>query len=357
MYKSLDLTFFEGSTSQQLLYIGNNMTGKSEGNKEKGNSKNRTYYSEVLARARCEPHNATPQEFDWFCMGNYQFIRTLSVRNLICELAIRTDLGIVANTKSGHGIITKILFDEIYTDITSGRPNISTRFLSDMSRPEIIKLSEDLNNDLKHERTPVRELNVQDIYDCYEALLAGDGDTYSLAQLHSQHPCCSLNKIVSEDKTKTLLTELQTRGVEFIYLSVDPSYSDLQLIDSFKKVLNDVRNKNHLLTESEEKEHVLSKHKLLSIEHAKIIPLMDLVIWQVKNKKALDLRQIYNLLESNSLDARAVDTDYHLGNFITRVLEPFEQILNEGKLTPLLNTFRLKIVSYEKSLREASEGF
>ncbi|CQI89180.1 Uncharacterised protein [Yersinia rohdei] len=333
------------------------MTDKKKGNKDKINGKNRTYYSEVLARARCEPHNATAEEFGWFHMENYQFIQKLSVRDLICELTIRADLGIVANTRSDHGMITKELFDEIYADITSGKPNISVRFLSDTSRPEIIKLAEDLHIDLKYERTAVRELNVQDIYDCHEALIAGDGDTFSLAQLHSQHPCCCLSKKLPEDRTKTLLTELQSPDVEFIYLSVDPTYSDLQLIDSFKKTLKNIRDKNNLLTVSEEKEHVLSNHKLHSIERAKIMPLMDLIIWQVMNKKALDLRQIFNLLKGNDLDARAVNTDYHPGNFITCVLEPFEQILNEGKFASLINTFRLKTNDYDKTLRKAIDEF
>lgn len=328
---------------------------KSKGSNEGKSDKGRTYYSQVLANAHCEPYEATTEDFSWFCMKNYQFIRNLSLRNIICELAIRTDLGIVANTKNDHGIITKPLFDEIYADITSGKPSISARFSSDISRPELIKLAEDFNNNVENKKTPIRELNAQDIYDCHDALSAGDGETYSLSQLNSPHPCCCINKTLPENKTEVLLTELQSSDVELVYLSVDPSYSDRQLIDSFKQTLKCLREKNHLLTVNEDKAYVLSKNKFLSIGSASIIPLMDLVIWQVNNKKALGVRQIYNLLKSYKIDARAADTLYNSGNFVQSVLELFEQIIDKGRFTILLNTLRLKTSSYEKSFRDAGE--
>lgn len=251
-----------------------------------------TYYSQVLSRAQCVKYKGNPEEFNWFKRENYQFVNEMPFSALVRELVMRINLGIVANTDSDCDVITTDLFRKLYAKITEGQPVISDYFISEKERPEIIYPKPDAGLAarefiLSEDPVPVRELSIRDINECYNAISVADRPTFSVTEDFT-HPCY-LGFTRKEDVgLDTLLTTLQeqNRGIEQIYLSVNPYCSESEILSSFQEILGHYR-----------KHKILSYTKILNIRLHQTLPLMDLVIWQTKNKKALPLWQIYNLLE------------------------------------------------------------
>lgn len=315
-----------------------------------------TYYSQVLSRAQCVKYKGNPEEFNWFKRENYQFVNKMPFSALVRELVIRINLGIVANTDSDYDVITTDLFWKLYAKITDGQPVMSDYFISDKENPEIIYPKPDAGSAarefiLSEDPVPVRELSIRDINECYNAISVADKPTFSVTE-DCTHPCY-LGFTKKEDVgLDTLLTTLQeqNRGIEQIYLSVNPYCSESEILSSFQDILSHYR-----------KNKILSYTKILNIRLHQTLPLMDLVIWQTKNKKALPLWQIYNLLEGLPVDLAQKNTEFNSRTFSNTVLKTFENVLDQGTFAQLLDTLREKNDGYNLSLSKVqsngSSGF
>lgn len=305
-----------------------------------------TYYSQVLSRAQCVKYKGNPEEFNWFKIKNYQVVNEMPFSALVRELVIRINLGIVANTDSDYDVITTDLFRKLYTKITEGQPVISDYFISDKENPEIIYPTPDAGSAarefiLSEDPVPVRELSIRDINECYDAISVADKPTFSVTEDFT-HPCY-LGFTRKEDVgLDTLLTTLQeqNRGIEQIYLSVNPYCSESEILSSFQEILTRYR-----------KHKMLSDGKILKIRVHKTLPLMDLVIWQIKNKKQLPSWQIYNLLEGLPVDLAQKNTDFDSRVFANTVLKTFESVLGQGTFLPLLDALREKKDGYNLNLK------
>lgn len=187
---------------------------------------------------------------------------------------------------------------------------------------------------------PVREMSIRDIDVCYDALSYGDkkkkGGTednryYTLEE--SLHPChLGVSKSLLDPDTP--LTDVQrnpfSRGIEQIYLTVDPSFTESQIIAAFKEILASINTRHGIFTSSEEQQSKLRKKTMYDIHAYHIIPLIDLVLWQIQNRKRFPLRMVYNLLKNKSLNASASTTGYSETNFKNANLKTFDLIMNQG---------------------------
>lgn len=305
-----------------------------------------TYYSQVLSRAQCVTYEGKPEELNWFKIKNYDFVNAMPFSKLIRELIARVNLGIVANTDSEYGIVTTDLFRELYAKITEGQPVISDYFISDKENPEIIYPKPDVGSEtrefiLSEDPVPVRELSIRDINECYDAISVADKPTFSVTE-DCTHPCY-LGFTKKEDVgLDTLLTTLQeqNRGIEQIYLSVNPYCSKSEILSSFQEILTRYR-----------KHKMLSDGKIQNIRVHKTLPLMDLVIWQIKNKKQLPSWQIYNLLKGLPVDLAQKNTEFNSRTFSNTVLKTFESVLGQGTFIPLLDALREKKDGYNLNLK------
>lgn len=315
----------------------------------------KSYYGQVLSRAKCRAYNASDEDVSWFDIKNYQYINKLPFNKLIIELIARVDSTNAAHTDGDYGIISKSLFDEIYSAIISGRPAINDHFISDNNDPHVISLTDKrkkedelavwgvrewITSSQHGSRIPVRELNVRDILGCYHAV-SSTGMTTLPVYADTSHPCYT-GFIKKEDiSSETTLTDIQFkhRGIDQLFLSVDLSFSETQLIAAFKKTLEELRQQKKL-----------TERKILDIKLHKMLPLMDLIIWQIKERKQLPLRQIYNLLEGLPVESTGSSTGFDWSKFNTGVLKTLEKVLGQGSLLPLLDTLSENPGSYEATL-------
>lgn len=316
-----------------------------------GNTSPVNYYSQVLSRSQCEAYKGKPEELNWFKIKNYDFVNEMPFSKIIRELIARVNLGIIANTDSEYGIVTASLFKELYSRIIEGQPVINGYFISDKEHPEIIYPKPNAESDVREfifseVPIPVRELSIRDINECYDAISVADKPTFSVTEDFT-HPCY-LGFTRKEDVgLDTLLTTLQeqNRGIEQIYLSVNPYCSESEILSSFQEILN--RHRKHKM---------LSDRKILNIRLHNTLPLLDLVIWQIKNKKQLPLWQIYNLLKGHPVDLAQKNTDFNSRIFSNTVLKTFGSVLGQGTFVPLLDTLREKKDGYNLNLKKVQSG-
>ncbi|MBF7979213.1 MULTISPECIES: DUF6387 family protein [Rahnella] len=320
----------------------------------------KSYYHQVLSRAKCEKYNASQEDVDWFDIKNYQFTNRIPFKELICELIARVDSANVAYTEGSYGIVSASIFDKIYSDIITGHPTINNYFVYDHDDPRIISLANKMEEEVEisdsgelkfitldqvRSNIPVRELNISDIHDCYHATSSTEIITVPI-YANTSHPCYT-GFLKKEDITnETTLTTIQSKnhGIEQLYLSVDLSFSEAQLITAFEKILAELRPHKKL-----------TRRKILDIKLHKILPLMDLIIWQVKEKKRLPLRQIFNLLEGLPVECSDSITGFDWSKFNKGVLRTLEKVLGQGTLLPLLDALDDKTGHYDISLDELQD--
>jgi hypothetical protein len=301
------------------------------------------YYSQLLSNVGCEKHNATPDEVSWFdYKKNYSFVAQMPLRDLVCELTVRRELCIIATQGAINGTIPKALYEELYTEITSGKSVIGDHFKSHTSVPEIIYLADEQETPSQQLEVPVRELNVKDILACHNAL---NGGVLTLPT----HPC--YRRRLDQVDEKTPLTALQSPDVELVYLSVDPLYSEAQLMVAFKETLAKLRAQYNIFSGAT-RDKPLTCRNIINIQLHQVIPLMDLLLWQLRHGWQLPLEQIYKLLKGKPVDIPNKEVDYHRTNFIKTTLSGFEKIVCQGTFEQLLSTLREKEHLYDLSIRD-----
>lgn len=323
-------------------------------------TKVKSYYSQVLSRAKCKEHRASQEEVDWFDIKNYQFANRIPFKELICELIARVDSANAAHTEDSYGIVSASLFDKIYSDITTGHPTINNYFIYDHNDPRIISLANKMEQEVEIAdggdlelitldqaslNIPVRELNISDIRDCYHAISSTETITVPM-YANTSHPCYTGFLKKEDINNDTTLTTVQSKknGIEQLYLSVDLSFSEAQLITAFEKILAELRQHKKL-----------TRRKILDIKLHKMLPLMDLIIWQVKERKRLPLWQIYNLLEGFPVESSDSITGFDWSKFNKGVLRTLEKVLGQGTLLPLLDALDDNKGHYDISLVELQD--
>lgn len=321
------------------------------------------YYQQLLHQARCQKNIAVrPEELAWFDIGHYQYVRHLTLRELMTELVVRGSLCTAPDivTRDGTVLGPGEVFQTCYPKIIAGEPELHKLFISHEKIPELnyLRSTEDVCPQALE--LPVRELSIGDIDTCYHALSAAEtaGTTFSMET--SRHPCYLGYVRKSEIEPETRLTRLQTQTfgsyIEQIYLAVDPSFSKSQLIDAFSELLTDLDNQYGLFTPSADRHGGLGKKLLYDIQACHLIPLIDLLLWQIRNGKVLPLRVIGNLLEKHSFDASSASTGYSQTNFRNRYLRTFNQVMNQGNPGEILNRLLENTDDYDASYYDTTHA-
>lgn len=332
--------------------------------KSKKNVKKPFYYDALLLKAQCRKNwmdsknsknEGTPEELSWFKIKNYDFVRDLTLRDLLIELVVRADLCTQPDVVTRYGCILSKTEDysKTYPRIISGEPAIHEFYKSHDKIPDLCYLAEDDDISTPALALPVREMSIRDIDACHDALSFGEKKYYTLEE--SLHPC-RLSVSKSSLNPDTPLTDIQRRpfcmGIEQIYLAVDPSFTESQLIASFREILADINTRHGIFTSPDEPQSTLRKKTLYDIHAYHIIPLIDLVLWQIQNRKKIPLRNVYNLLKNNQFDAPSSSTGYSETNFRNANLKTFDLIMNQGNPSAVVKKLIDKEDDYNLSFNE-----
>ena len=314
-----------------------------------------SYYHQLLNRAGCKKDKNNPAKSDelaWFNIKHYQYIRHLSIRHLMTEIVIRGHLCTAPDFVAWDGSVLgpRDIFNTCNQKIIAGEPKLHPLFISHEKIPELNYLisPEDSTPILT---LPVRELSIGDIDACYHALSAAETGEKFFSLEESRHPCYLGHTRKSELNPDTPLTILQTKGfrshVEQIYLAVDPSFSKSQLIDAFRELLTDLDNQYGFFTPPAGHSTEIHQKLLSNIVNDNLIPLIDLLLWQITNRKTLPLRNIFNLLKGYPFDASSVKTGYSQTNFQSRYLRTFDRVMDQGNAGDILSQLLGKIDNYD----------
>ncbi|MEQ5120893.1 DUF6387 family protein [Morganella morganii] len=318
---------------------------------------NETYYQRLL---KDTPRNnkVKEKELNWFKIQNYDYITNLSLRQLITEIVIREKLCTNSDEIGCSGLKygKTELFNVCYPEILSGKPEINGLFDLHEKIPTLSYLRHTDECSPSVTKLPIRELNIRDIDGCYNALSSASSPRYSLET--SVHPC-HLGRIPkSHFPSDTTLTTIQNRlfsyGIKQIYLTIDPSYSRSQLIDAFNEMLNNLNENYGIFTKNKQPDNKLRNKTLYDIYAHHIIPLIDLVLWQIHNKKRLSLKMVYNLLKGQQFDASADSTGYSQTNFQSSTLKTFDLIMGQKDPSEILKKLIGETCDYDMSFYEAT---
>lgn len=152
----------------------------------------------------------------------------------------------------------------------------------------------------------------------------------------------------------TLQTQASGSHIEQIYLAVDPSFSKSQLIDAFRVLLTDLDNQYGIFKPSAGQNNGIRQKLLYDIQAYQLIPLIDLLLWQLNNRKKIPLRKIYNLLQNQAFDASSVRTGYSETNFWSSYLRTFDLVMNQGNPGEILSKLLEKTEDYDTSYYDAT---
>ncbi|EPN6935910.1 DUF6387 family protein [Klebsiella variicola] len=321
------------------------------------------YYQQLLHQARCRKNIAVrPEELAWFDIGHYKYVRHLTLRELMTELVVRGSLCTAPDIVTWDGAVLGPgeVFQTCYPNIIAGEPALHKLFISHETIPELNYLRSTEGVASPALDLPVRELSIGDIDACYHALSAAETDEATFSLETSRHPCYLGHVRKSEIEPETRLTRLQTQAfgshIEQIYLAVDPSFSKSQLIDAFSELLTDLDNQYGLFTPSAGRHGGLRKKLLYDIQACHLIPLIDLLLWQIRNGKILPLRVVGNLLEKRPFDASSASTGYSETNFRNRYLRTFNQVMNQGNPGEILSRLLENTDDYDASYYDATHA-
>lgn len=320
-----------------------------------------TYYQQLLDRARCCDPVVEPEALVWFDIKHYEYLHNLSLRQIMTELVVRGTLCTAPDIVAWDGAVLgpSEIFNACYPKIIAGEPAIHQLFISHEKIPELnyVLSPEDTSPALT---LPVRELSIGDIDACYHALSAAETGNEFFTLEETQHPCYLGRFSKSDFEPEALLTTLQTQAfcsdIKQIYLAIDPSFSKSQLLDAFREVLTSLDDQYGIFMPPVEHNTRIRKKLLYDIKAYHIIPLIDLLLWQVRNRKTVPLRNIYNLLKNNSFNASSADTGYSETNFRTSSLRTFDLVMNQGNPGEVLSKLLEKTDDYDAPYKDVSRS-
>lgn len=162
-------------------------TGKSKQPAQAGTRRD-CYYQQLLHQARCQRNIAVrPEELAWFDIRHYDYVRDLSLKHLMTELIVRGALCSKPDIVTWNGAVLRPgeIFQTCYPRITAGKPAVHPLFISHEQLPELKYLPAPDTPASPVLTSPVRELSISDIDDCYHALSATDVDK---AFFHLKNP-------------------------------------------------------------------------------------------------------------------------------------------------------------------------
>ncbi|HBS5782870.1 TPA: hypothetical protein MAK69_004255 [Klebsiella aerogenes] len=320
-----------------------------------------SYYQRLLNIGGCRESPPVEQkDLAWFDLSHYDYVRLLSLRQLMTELIVRGSLCSSPDIVTWDGTVLGPgeIFQTCYPKIIAGNPALHPLFISHEQIPELNYLPGQDAPASPILTLPVRELNIGDIDTCYHALSAADMDKEFFLLEESRHPCYLERISKSDIEPDTPLTTLQTQAsgshIEQIYLAVDPSFSKSQLIDAFRVLLTDLDNQYGIFKPSAGQNNGIRQKLLYDIQAYQLIPLIDLLLWQLNNRKKIPLRKIYNLLQNQSFDASSVRTGYSETNFRSSYLRTFDLVMNQGNPGEILSKLLEKTEDYDTSYYDAT---
>lgn len=320
-----------------------------------------SYYQQLLHQARCRKNiSVKPEELAWFDISHYKYVHCLTLRELMTELMVRGSLCTAPDIETWDDAVLGPgeVFQTCYPKILAGEPALHKLFISHEQIPELNYLSDPGESSSPVLTLPVRELSIGDIDTCYHALSAADTDTPFFSLEESRHPCYLERSSKSDIEPDTPLTTLQISAfgshIEQIYLAVDPSYSKTQLIDAFRVLLTDLDNQYGIFTPPAEQTTGIRQKLLYDIQAYHLIPLIDLLLWQISNRRILPLRNLFNLLNNHPFGASATYTGYAKTNFQSSYLRTFDQVMNRGNPGEVLSKPSVKTDGYDTSYYAAT---
>ncbi len=320
-----------------------------------------SYYQRLLNIAGCRESPPVEQkDLAWFDISLYDYVRNLNLRQLMTEVIVRGSLCSAPDIVTWDGAVLGPgeIFQTCYPEIIAGNPELHPLFISHEQIPELNYLPGPDAPASPVLTLPVRELSIGDIDACYHALSAADMDKEFFLLEESRHPCYLERISKSDIEPDTPLTTLQTQAsgshIEQIYLAVDPSFSKSQLIDAFRVLLTDLDNQYGIFKPSAGQNNGIRQKLLYDIQAYHLIPLIDLLLWQVNNRKKIPLRKIYNLLQNQAFDASSVRTGYSETNFRSSYLRTFDLVMNQGNPGEILSKLLEKTEDYDTSYYDAT---
>lgn len=138
-----------------------------------------SYYQQLLNIAGCRASNPVEQkDLAWFDLSHYDYVRHLSLRQLMTELIVRGSLCSAPDIVTWDGAVLgpSEIFQTCYPEIIAGNPALHPLFISHEQIPELNYLPGPDAPASPMLTLPVRELNIGDIDACYHALSAADMD-------------------------------------------------------------------------------------------------------------------------------------------------------------------------------------
>jgi len=148
---------------------------------------------------------------------------------------------------------------------------------------------------------------------------------------------------------------------EKFYFSADlVSATDNELVHAFKIALAECRTQYNVHSYQVNQIAPLTAKKVKYIYENKILPLADLLIWQLKNQRFITISQIGKLLEESRVDDPNQKVEYQASNFMRTVFQAFDFIYVEGGLSRLaISTRNNKTLCNAKvgRVREVPEAY
>ncbi|QTF10216.1 hypothetical protein HC231_21510 [Brenneria izadpanahii] len=286
-------------------------------------------YTKMLTSPTTKKHKATREDVSWFNIKNYNFVRKLTIADMLDELYARLEL---IGFSSHEELIDFPGIKKSYIDIISGKPEIrkntyqETSQLEDISKEENKSLCFNIENRTIEIKSPVYELTVSHIENIYQNL--------KLRDFHSPY----IKHITDDDEPNKAdtLTSLQKPYVDHVYLYVDlEGYTDAQLIDSFKNTISTLRERYKIEKKFNYTEKPLPKNKIIDIFRNQVIPIADLLIWQRINGIQIPLSQVNKLLSLEDIDTPNKYVEFDGSNFKATKLKTFDLTFNDGRLEQL----------------------
>ena len=271
-------------------------------------------------------NNINDRDIAWFNIDNYQYLEELSVQDVIIEFDIRKrifqgDLSGVAsgwsiNLKTAMGIEDTGLFRIFINRVLDGKPSIraytieishirelAKEYMLDKFQHDLLSPAHDLiNNDsrIKAERNKIWLASVGSIIGSYE-FLENKNLLIDTCEFNDEINNIKSRKFESEvdrikelaeasfKKAESLSKAVKSLEVPFsfhlrsghAFCKVDlASFSDAELVDHFQKSLVEWRE---LLGVPDPERKVSTPRVIGKLIEFKIIPLLDLFIWEIEN--------------------------------------------------------------------------
>lgn len=285
-------------------------------------------YLQFLQNAGSLEKEAVPKDVEWFNIRHYDFVQHMPLGELLTELTDRK--GLIDTHTLRHAPADHV-FSHMYRDIVTGHVLVShylnkkpAKFVAPSldiwdannkkkRRKEQEAWESGLLANMDKEGNPVvRPLIVSDIIEC-DRQLTETSNGYLDHKLFMQP-----RRIYMHD---TLADHLWPHHPTLYFAAHLRNVTDDALIQSFKQALRDARKRYDISDGVLGKVKPLTTLRMIKLFDLNILPLVDLLLWQLKEGCHLPLEWLYNTLKPP-----ASKIAFDSSNFKKIYLGYFEQI-------------------------------